>query len=110
MVICGVGKRYRGKLQTEIEEMHPANPVIRSHHRNGFVKQDVRDHLMLRTEAAGAVATEPPSRVMTVSVSGPDRDGLARLLSVIGRCDCVSGREPSPPASDRSRPGTGRDR
>ena len=28
------------------------NPVIRSHYRNGFIKQYVRDHLMLRTEAA----------------------------------------------------------
>ena len=28
------------------------NPVIRSHYRNGFIKQYVRDHLILRTEAA----------------------------------------------------------
>jgi hypothetical protein len=28
------------------------NPVIRSHYRNGFIKQYVRDHLMLLTEAA----------------------------------------------------------
>ena len=28
------------------------NPVIRSHYGNGFVKQYVRDHLMLRTETA----------------------------------------------------------
>jgi hypothetical protein len=28
------------------------NPVIRSHYGNGFIKQYVRDHLMLRTEAA----------------------------------------------------------
>ena len=28
------------------------SPVIRSHYGNGFVKQYVRDHLMLRTEAA----------------------------------------------------------
>lgn len=26
------------------------NPVIRSHYRNGFIKQYVRDHLILRTE------------------------------------------------------------
>jgi len=32
--------------------MHLPNPVIRSHYRNGFIKQYVRDHLMLRTEAA----------------------------------------------------------
>jgi hypothetical protein len=28
------------------------NPEIRSHYRNGFIKQYVRDHLILRTEAA----------------------------------------------------------
>jgi hypothetical protein len=28
------------------------NPVIRSHYSNGFVKQYVRDHLILRTETA----------------------------------------------------------
>ncbi len=47
-----VGKLYRGKLQTEIENLHLPNPVIRSHYRNGFTKQYVRDHLILRTEAA----------------------------------------------------------
>jgi hypothetical protein len=45
-------KYYRGKLQTEIEAMNLPNPVIRSHYRNGFIKQYVRDHLILRTEAA----------------------------------------------------------
>lgn len=47
-----VSKRYRGKLQTEIADMSLPNPVIRSHYRNGFIKQYVRDHLILRTEAA----------------------------------------------------------
>jgi hypothetical protein len=47
-----VTKHYRGKLQTEIEDLHLPNPVIRSHYRNGFVKQYVRDHLILRTEPA----------------------------------------------------------
>jgi hypothetical protein len=47
-----VTKHYRGKLQTEIEDMDLPNPVIRSHYRNGFIKQYVRDHLILRTEAA----------------------------------------------------------
>jgi hypothetical protein len=32
--------------------MHLPNPVIRSHYGNGFIKQYVRDHLILRTEAA----------------------------------------------------------
>ncbi len=47
-----VTKSYRGKLQTEIENMHLPNPVIRSHYRNGFIKQYVCDHLILRTEAS----------------------------------------------------------
>src|SRR5258706_6399113 len=32
--------------------MNLPNPVIRSHYGNGFIKQYVRDHLILRTEAA----------------------------------------------------------
>ena len=47
-----VTKRYRGKLQTVIEDMDLPNSVIRSHYGNGFVKQYVRDHLLLRTEPA----------------------------------------------------------
>jgi hypothetical protein len=47
-----ISSHHRGKLQTEIEDMHLPNPVIRSHYANGFIKQYVRDHLILRTEAA----------------------------------------------------------
>jgi hypothetical protein len=47
-----ITRRYRGPLQTVIEDLHLPNPVIRSHYGHGFVKQDVRDHLLLRTEAA----------------------------------------------------------
>jgi hypothetical protein len=44
--------------------MNLPNPVIRSHYGNGFIKQYVRDHLILRTEAAiynkiAAVVTLP---------------------------------------------------
>jgi hypothetical protein len=45
-------KLYRGKLQTVIEDIKLPNPVIRSHYGNGFIKQYVRDHLILRTESA----------------------------------------------------------
>lgn len=41
-----------GNCQTVIEDIHLPNPVIRSHYGNGFIKQYVRDHLLLRTEAA----------------------------------------------------------
>jgi hypothetical protein len=47
-----ITKQYKGKLQTVVEDMDLPNPVIRSHYGNGFIKQYVRDHLMLRTEAA----------------------------------------------------------
>ena len=47
-----ITKLHHGKLQTEIEPMDLANPVIRSHYRNGFIKQYGRDPLILRTEAA----------------------------------------------------------
>jgi hypothetical protein len=46
-----VTKRYRGKLETVIEDLDLPNPVIRSYYRDGSIKQYVRDHLMLRTEA-----------------------------------------------------------
>lgn len=47
-----ITKQYRGKLQTVIEDIGLPNPVIRSHYGNGFIKQYVRDHLLLRTELA----------------------------------------------------------
>jgi hypothetical protein len=47
-----ITKQYRGKLQTVIEHLDLPNPVIRSHYGNGFLKQYVRDHLLLRTEPA----------------------------------------------------------
>jgi hypothetical protein len=40
-----ITKPYRGKLQTEIEHMHLPNPVVRSHYRNGYIKQYVREAL-----------------------------------------------------------------
>jgi hypothetical protein len=47
-----VSKRYRGQLQTVIEDLHLPNPVIRTHYGHGFIKQYVRDHFLLRTEPA----------------------------------------------------------
>jgi hypothetical protein len=46
-----VTKRYRGKLETVIEDLDLPNPVIRSYCRDGSIKQYVRDHLVLRTES-----------------------------------------------------------
>lgn len=47
-----ITKQYRGKLQTVIEDLDLPNPVIRSHYGHGFLKQYVRDHVLLRTEPA----------------------------------------------------------
>jgi predicted transcriptional regulator len=34
----GITPRYRGKLQTVIEDLDLPNPVIRSHYGNGFIQ------------------------------------------------------------------------
>jgi hypothetical protein len=47
-----IHKQYKGKLQTEIEDLHLGNPVMRSYYKNGFAKHYVRDHDVLRIEAA----------------------------------------------------------
>ena len=47
-----ISKYHAGKLQTVIEDLDLPNPVIRSHYKNGFVKQYVRDKANLRTEPA----------------------------------------------------------
>ena len=64
-----VTKRHHGKLQTEIEDMHLPNPVIRSHYRNGFIKQYVRDHLILRTEPATNNVTDYGVRKAVTNLS-----------------------------------------
>jgi hypothetical protein len=53
-----VTKRYRGKLETLIEDLDLPNPVIRSYYRAGSIKQYVRDHLLLRTEATSNNVTD----------------------------------------------------
>ena len=53
-----VTKRYRGKLETLIEDLDLPNPVIRSYCRDGSIKQYVRDHLALRTEATSNNVTD----------------------------------------------------
>ena len=50
--LCKIQKRHAGKLQAVIEDLDLPNPVIRSHYKNGFLKQYVRDDSNLRTEPA----------------------------------------------------------
>lgn len=45
-----VSKFHKGKLQTTIEDLHLGNPVIRSYHEDGSIKQYARDNRILRTE------------------------------------------------------------
>ena len=53
-----VHKNHAGKLQTVIEDLDLPNPVIRSHYKNGFIKQYVRDNSNLRTEPATNKVTD----------------------------------------------------
>jgi len=46
-----ITRRHHGKLETIIEDLDLPNPVIRSYCRDGSIKQYVRDHVGLRTEA-----------------------------------------------------------
>ena len=46
-----IHRTHSGKLKSCIDDMKLANPVIRSHYKNGFIKQYVRDHRLLRAEA-----------------------------------------------------------
>jgi hypothetical protein len=73
-----VTKHYRGKLQTEIEHMDLPNPVIRSHYGNGFIKQYVRDHLILRTEAATNNVND-----YKVNKAAPNLPALRHAMSAI---------------------------
>jgi hypothetical protein len=47
-----ITRRYRGKLQTEIEDLHLGSPAMRSYYKNGLAKHYVRDHDVLRFETA----------------------------------------------------------
>src|SRR6266436_4368330 len=58
--------------------MNLPNPVIRSHYGNGFIKQYVRDHLILRTEAASNNVND-----YGVNKSVQNLPALRRALSAI---------------------------
>jgi hypothetical protein len=46
-----ITKAYPGGLKTQIADHHLGNPVIRSEYKDSSIKQYVRDHRVLRTEA-----------------------------------------------------------
>jgi hypothetical protein len=46
-----ITRAYRGGLKTQIADHHLGNPVIRSEYKDSSIKQYVRDHRLLRTEA-----------------------------------------------------------
>ena len=62
-----VTKHYRGKLQTVIEDIDLPNPVIRSHYGQGFIKQYVRDHLLI------CAPNRPPTMSPTMAARKPWR-------------------------------------
>lgn len=47
-----ITRHHGGKLQTVIQDLDLGNPAIRSHYRNGFIKQYARDRRLWRTELA----------------------------------------------------------
>ena len=63
----------------QIERMDLANPVNRSHYRNGFIKQYVRDHLILRTEASTNNVTD-----YGVNKAIENLPALRRVLDALG--------------------------
>ena len=66
-----VTKQYRGKLQTEIEDMNLPNPVVRSHYRNGFIKQ-----VSVITSSCG-----PRPRATTSTITASTKPSKICLLS-----------------------------
>src|SRR6202049_2144531 len=73
-----VTRQYKGKLQTELEDLELPNPVIRSHYGKGFLKQYVRDHLCLRTELATNDVTDYGIKKAVENLP-PLRDKLAGI-------------------------------
>jgi hypothetical protein len=74
-----ITKRHKGKLQTTIEDLNLANPVIRSHYKNGFIKQYVRDERILRTESATNDVREDYGIGKAVENLPPLRQKLQRI-------------------------------
>jgi hypothetical protein len=107
-----ITKHYRGKLQTEIEDMNLPNPVIRSHYGNGFIKQYVRDHLILRTESASnnvndygvnkavenLISSARPYRRSTTTISTCSRI-FWRPLSIVASYESLRNRRSRLPES-----------
>jgi hypothetical protein len=71
-----ITKSYAGGLKTQIAGHHLGNPVIRSEYKHGSIKQYVRDHLLLRTEAT---SNHTPDLGVPKSV-----EQLPRLRRVMG--------------------------
>jgi hypothetical protein len=71
-----ITRRYRGKLQTEIEDLHLGNPVMRSYYKNGFAKHYVRDHDILRFETATNNVSEDYGIKKSVENLAPLREKL----------------------------------
>ena len=85
--------------------MNLPNPVIRSHYRNRFIKQYVRAHLMLRTEAAsndvndyGVKKAKKRYRRSTTTTSTSNRISW-KPLSIAASCESSRNRRSRRPES-----------
>jgi hypothetical protein len=76
-----ITKQYQGKLQTEIEDLHLGNPVMRSYYKNGFAKHYVRDHDILRIEAATNNVYKDYGIKKAVENLGPLREKLQGITT-----------------------------
>lgn len=76
-----INKQYQGKLQTEIEDMHLGSPVMRSYYKNGFAKHYVRDHDVLRIEAATNNVSKDYNINKGVQNLGPLREKLQGITN-----------------------------
>jgi len=104
-----------GKLQTVIEDMDLPNPVVRSHYKNGFAKQYVRDHANLRTEPAtnnvtdysiGKAIENPELRQKQAAIIDRYLDVQQDILETfIDRGQLLKLTQPTIPPNDKRIPG-----
>lgn len=111
-----ITKAYRGGLKTQIADHHLGNPVIRSEYKDSSIKQYVRDHRVLRTEATSyntndlgvgkSIANLPQLRCVMSAIN--DRYLAIQqdvLETYIDRGQLARLRQPTITASGRRTPG-----
>ena len=106
-----ITKAYRGGLKTQIADHHLGNPVIRSEYKDSSIKQYVRDHRLLRTEATSyntpdlgvgeihpqPAATPPGACAGSTTATSPSNRTCWKRTSIVGNWHACANR-PSPQA------------